>query len=180
MQKDDDLIHAFKRGSAGAFKKLYYRHKDRAYFYALALTGSEHAAQDALQEAFIAFIRNIRNYRPRGGFRSYLFAAVRSRAIDASRKEDSRREVAQTETLDLFEQADTGDYTRSELSRIVSANLMELPLEQREVVALKVYNDMTFGEVAALTGTSVNTAASRYRYACEKLRSKLMGVLENG
>ena len=117
-----------------------------------------------------------------GGAGMVMKEDVLARAIDAVRREGARREVLQAGTLDLFEDAGgSADGSASEeLSRTVSAAIAELPQEQREVVVLKVYDGMKFREVAELTGTSENTAASRFRYACEKLRSKLMRLIENG
>jgi RNA polymerase sigma-70 factor (ECF subfamily) len=182
VDEDNRLIKAFQRGSVGAFETLYEKHKHGAFFYALSLTRSEHAAEEAAQEAFLAFLRNVKAYKAGGSFRSYLFSAVRSRAIDAARKTGTRREVVQKESLDLFERAPEGlsPAEGEELRRSVSAALLELPVEQREIIVLKVYNDMKFREIADLAGISENTAASRYRYACEKLRSKLMEYIRNG
>lgn len=177
VESDNALIRAFKRGDSRAFRVLYTRYKNRAFFYALALTGNRHAAEEVMQEAFLAFLRNVRSFEARTGFRGYLFTAIRTRAIDAERKGRIRREVLQADRLDLFENRAGSDGSGPDggLEPLVSKALLALPREQREVVLLKVYDDMTFREIAGLTGVSENTAASRYRYACEKLRARLEG-----
>ena len=83
---DDALVRAFLSGEKEAFRPLYARYRDRAFFFALSLTFDEHLAEEAVQEAFLAFLRKGRDFVPGGSFRGYLFAAVRSRAIDFLRK----------------------------------------------------------------------------------------------
>ncbi len=177
VESDNALIRAFKRGDSRAFRVLYTRYKDRAFFYALALTGDRHAAEEVMQEAFLAFLRNLRSFEAKAGFRGYLFTAIRTRAIDAERRGRVRREVLETDRLELFESSGTGDAENRarELGADVSKALLALPRKQREVVLLKVFDDMTFREIAGLIGKSENTVASRYRYACEKLRARLEG-----
>lgn len=174
MRTDHDLIRGFRRGDAGAFRELYFRWRDRAYFYALALSADEGLADDVVQEAFLAFLRNLSGYEERGSFRAYLFAAVRSRAIDALRREGARKELASGENLDLFEAPRLADpMARGDLTRAVGEALLALPPEQREVVVLKVYDGLTFREIAEIAGENPGTVASRWRYACEKLGARL-------
>jgi RNA polymerase sigma-70 factor (ECF subfamily) len=178
---DNKLIHAFQHGEAGAFKTLYARYKNRAFFYALAFQGDAHAAEEAVQEAFMTFLERISTYRPEGSFQHYLFSTVRCRVIDGLRKEGTRREILPGQNLDLFENAkEQSSFQKGELGRLVSRALLSLPPEQREVVALKVFDDMTFSDISQVVGISENTAASRYRYALEKLKLKLEGILKNG
>jgi len=178
VESDNDLIKAFKQGGSSAFGELYARHKDRAYFYAQALLGNSHAAEEAVQEAFMVFIERADRYEPRGSFRSYLLSVVRSRAVDAMRKHRSGRDARQGYSAELFEvPAEEKDlYPQKETCSRVGGALFELPAEQREAVVLKIYDRMTFAEIAGLTGVSVNTVASRYRYACDKLKEKLKGI----
>lgn len=179
---DNQLISSFQMGRQEAFVKLYTRYRDRAFFYALALTGNEYCAEEVVQDAFLVFLRKGRSYAAFGSFRSYLFAAIRSRSIDRLRKGKVRREVLKGHHLDLFEnqKEETAEASDPERTAMVSAALMGLPSEQREVIVLKIYNDMTFSDIADLVGLSRNTVASRYRYGCDKLRAKLNGIKENG
>lgn len=168
--KEPELLRAFQNGDVKAFEELYRRLGDKLYFFALTLTGRAHTAEEVVQEAFSGFLRNAGNLSPDSSFSAYMFRSVRNRAVDHLRKTRSRREVSQVEADILFDasgEAATGE--REE----VSIALAGLPESQREVVVLKIYNDCTFNEIAEITGTSPNTAASRYRYALEKLREKL-------
>lgn len=181
MKSDNELIRAYQQGDSESFKGLYARYRDRVFFYALALCRDEHAAEEAVQEAFMEFLQRIETYEPAGSFKSYLFSTVRSRIVDGQRRQGARREVLQAEDLDLFENpGERGSFREGEMSGIMSRALLSLPGEQREAVVLKVYDDMTFAEIARITRVSENTAASRYRYALDKLKVKLEGIRKDG
>jgi RNA polymerase sigma-70 factor (ECF subfamily) len=184
LRSDDELVRRFRRGDAGSFRELHSRHADPAYFYALALSGDEQVAEDAVQEAFLGFVRNVRGFASRGSFRSYLFSSIRNRVIDASRRERVRREVGGMEPLDLFESRNGASAPepalQGELGSLVSDALAKLPAAQREVVVLRIYDGMTYRAIAELIGETESTIASRYRYACEKLQSSLRRFVKDG
>lgn len=178
ITNDNQLIMAYQKGDREAFQTLYYRYNHRAYFYALSLLGHEHQAEEVVQETFLSIISKMSEYRPEGSFKSYLFTSLRNRVIDIKRKESGVREVAPEDSLDLFE--GTAQDPQDDQSQMVSQALLNLPLKQREVLILKIYDGMTFQEIGELMGISESTAASRYRYGCEKLRSKLERYIEYG
>jgi RNA polymerase sigma-70 factor (ECF subfamily) len=129
-------------------------------------------AEDIVQEAFVRFWRKQHDIANRG----LLYAAVRSIALDFLRR-DSRRarreSVAASETdqivQPMFEIED-------ESQRTLVAALDLLPNEQREVLVMKIWNDLTFAEIASALEISQNTAASRYRYALANLKKNLPPV----
>ena len=129
-------------------------------------------AEDIVQEAFVRFWRKQHDIANRG----LLYAAVRSIALDFLRR-DSRRarreSVAASETdqtvQPMFEIED-------ESQRALVAALDLLPNEQREVLVMKIWNDLTFAEIASALEISQNTAASRYRYALATLKKNLPSV----
>ncbi len=171
VQEDDSLIEKFKRGDEAAFRRLYDKYGRSVYFYSLALSGNEHDAEEAAQDVFLVFIKNIDRYRPGGSLKSYLMRSARNRIIDRSRKAAARKRAPMPDA-ELFVVPDTDDTVR-ELARLVSGALLSLPPEQREVVVLRIYEDMTFREIAGVVGAPENTVASRFRYAGEKLRASL-------
>jgi RNA polymerase sigma factor (sigma-70 family) len=130
-------------------------------------------AEDVVQEAFVHFWRA--RHRAEDA-RSYLFACVRTCALEwlRGRKRRGRREeIAARPDLDrrspLFESALFQDERR----RAVESALAVLPAEQREVIVLKVWAGLSFAEIARALDVPANTAASRYRYALERLRRQL-------
>src|SRR5262245_34082979 len=128
-------------------------------------------AEDALQEAFIRFWKTRDSAHDPA---AYLFACVRNCAREAVRGElrRSRRDetVARHEGEPLFE----CPLERDERRAAVESALQDLPEEQREVLVLKIWGELTFGQISTTLGISANTAASRYRYALEKLRVALV------
>jgi len=126
-------------------------------------------AEDVVQEAFVKFWRRNHNIENR----ALLYAAVRSIALDFIRRDRrrARREAtvfAETEPA-IETQFEWGDETQSALAAAVGS----LPHDQREVLVLKVWNELTFNEIAGALGISQNTAASRYRYALANLKKSL-------
>ena len=126
-------------------------------------------AEDVVQEAFVKFWRRNHNIDNR----ALLYAAVRSIALDFIRR-DIRR--ARREATVLAE-ADSAVEPRFELdddTQLALASAVDsLPSDQREVLVLKIWNDLTFSEIAGALGISHNTAASRYRYALSNLKKTL-------
>lgn len=153
--------------------ELYDQHAGALYRLLLAILGSPDDAQDALGEVFLRAARHnlgrIRNPR------AYLLAAARNQAISMLRRR--RREVPTDMSDSHFFDAAKLDPEQAASARRIEAALRELPPEQREVIALKVYEGLTFAEIAAITRARPNTVASRYRYAVEKLRRSLKELL---
>lgn len=137
--------------------------------FARQWVGSLADAEDVVQEAFVRFWRrdlSIKN-------RALLYSAVRSAALDLIRRDSrrARREVAalgdaEQTVQPQFEQLDD---SQRELVQAVD----RLPREQREVLVMKIWNELTFAEIGETLGISQNTAASRYRYALASLKKSL-------
>ena len=126
-------------------------------------------AEDIVQEAFVKFWRRNHNIDNR----ALLYAAVRSIALDSIRRDirRARREATVLAEADSVVEPhfELEDDTQSALAAAVDS----LPRDQREVLVLKVWNDLTFNEIADALGISQNTAASRYRYALSNLKKTL-------
>ena len=126
-------------------------------------------AEDVVQEAFVRFWR--RNHRIDN--RALLYSAVRSAALYLIRRDQrrSRREI------EIFADADRSVQPHFEpgddSQRALAAAVDDLPRDQREVLVMKIWNELTFAEIAEILGISQNTAASRYRYALATLRKKM-------
>src|SRR5262249_21583916 len=125
-------------------------------------------AEDVVQEAFVKFWR--RNHKIDNG--ALLYSAVRSIALDFIRRDSrrTRREASAFRETEVSEpQVEIEDETQRALAEAIDA----LPPEQREVLVMKIWNELTFAEIAAALGISQNTAASRYRYALAALKKLL-------
>lgn len=123
-------------------------------------------AEDIVQEAFVKFWR--RNHKIDN--RALLYATVRSIALDLIRR-DSRRARREAEAFSDAEQSNEPQFELGDESqRALAAAVDRLPHEQREVLVMKIWNELTFAEIATALGISNNTAASRYRYALSALK----------
>ncbi len=153
--------------------QLYDRYAGPLYRFALALLGSPEDAEDAVQEVFVRMARQSSRVERVANLKCYLLTATRNAAYGLLRKKQTRDR--------LFEmiRADVASTPLSEPGRTAPRRdalrraFAELPVEQMEVLVLKVFDEMTFAEVAKMVGTSLNTVASRYRYGIEKLRKAL-------
>jgi RNA polymerase sigma-70 factor (ECF subfamily) len=123
-------------------------------------------AEDIVQEAFVRFWRHNHNVRNR----PLLYATVRSIALDLIRR-DSRRARREAEVLFESEQAVEPQFELADdAQQALAAAMDRLPHDQREVLVMKIWNELTFAEIATALGISQNTAASRYRYAVAALK----------
>jgi RNA polymerase sigma-70 factor (ECF subfamily) len=154
-------------------EELYDTYNEPLFRYALMLTCSRDDAEDAVQVVFIRIAREWKRLVRVENVKAYLFSAIRNVAFNILRGR-RRREALQESVCAAFQvdqrPADSGDQIES---RIICEALDELPVDQREVLILKIFDEMTFKEIAYAVGASTNTVASRYRYGIEKLREAL-------
>jgi RNA polymerase sigma-70 factor, ECF subfamily len=137
--------------------------------FARQWTRSPADAEDIVQEAFVRFWRKHHDI----GNRGLLYATVRSIALDFIRRDSrrARRESTAMSDVDPKVEPEFGIEDDSQRALVAAVNL--LPAEQREVLTLKIWNELTFAEIASALGISQNTAASRYRYALAALKKNL-------
>ena len=131
-------------------------------------------AEDAVQTAFVKFWKRQPDAQPE--HYSLLYAAVRSTALDALRSAGRRaRREAHPEVPVLREDASVFDQSveRREDAALLEAALLKLPIEQREVLVLRIWGGLTFSEIAETLDASINTVAARHRYALDALRKQL-------
>ncbi len=160
-------------------ERLYDEHAQPLHAFLLNLTRNEADTRDLLQEIFVKLARNANLLLGVREERAFLIRLAHNAAIDLMRRRGSRertRENLVAEMVSPFAPADDPDEEifRHELS----AALAKLPPEQRAVAHLKLWEGLTFEEIAAALEIPPNTAASRYRYALDKLRDRLRPLYE--
>jgi len=152
--------------------ELYRRVGRGLHAYARSLSGRADLAEDLVQEAFLRYLQGGRSPTDEAG-PSFLYGIVRNLGLDLARKsavhDKHEPEVARALADKLA--ASTGP--EEVLTALAFAELQQLPLDQREVVVLKVFGGLTFDEIGAVVRAPAATAASRYRYALEKLSTRL-------
>jgi RNA polymerase sigma-70 factor (ECF subfamily) len=155
----------------GDLERLYDALAPRLYRYALMLLVDPAGAEDAVQQAFVKYATGRSGRLPIDNSEAYLRIAVRNECWRLLKRRGNRREIA-LESARLLEAVEI-PLADEEERRVVERALRSLPAEQREVVHLKIYEEMTFQQIADFLGIPQNTAASRYRYGIEKLRQIL-------
>jgi len=146
----------------GDVRQLYEEHGPALLAYASALLRDSSAAEDVLHQVFLNLLRGRAAVMDQA--KAYLFRAVRNTALNHIRGQS--REVELVADGVWLESPDGS----KETSVALQSALRQLPDEQREVVVMKIWGQLTFEEAAGVIGVSPNTAASRYRYGIEKLK----------
>ncbi|HSB74760.1 MAG TPA: sigma-70 family RNA polymerase sigma factor [Terriglobales bacterium] len=147
-------------------ESLYRQHGPALVLFAAAITGERERAQDAVQQVFLKLLQENRLEQAEDK-KAYLFACVRNAVLNEAR---SRGRNTSLDADAMFFEPPQRDYA-AELN--LRRALHELSQEQREVIVLHVWGEMTFAQISELLEISSNTAASRYRYALTKLRAAM-------
>lgn len=176
---DEQLVAAYAAGDNAAFDELLERRKAQLYTYITSRVKDHDLADDVFQETFVKAIVTIRQdrYSDQGKFLAWLFRIARNLIIDIYRQD-------KTEAAVSTDDPDFGLLNRRELSEGTIEDEMidlqietdvrrlieELPEAQKEVLTMRFYKELSFKEIAELTGVSINTALGRMRYAILNLR----------
>ena len=164
---------------ATQIERLYDKHAQPLFAFLLNFTRDEADTRDLLQEIFVKLAREPKLLDGVREERAFLIRLAHNAAIDLIRRRGTRERTKENfaaETISIFAPANDPDEKifREELS----VALGQLPEEQRAVVHLKLWGELTFEEIAAALEIPPNTAASRYRYALDKLRGRLRPLYE--
>jgi len=168
----DPLVAGLAAGDQRAFAALYDRYAVRLYRAAVGMLGRREDAEDVVQEVFTAVLQSNHNLAKVQNLTAYLFTALRRAAGRSAARRLREPRTGEAAIADIAAKADPDDRSSFDGERLQKA-LLALPAEQREVIALKIDGGLTFAETAQVIGISANTAASRYRYALERLRACL-------
>lgn len=176
---DQVLLNSYLSGNRSAMSSLIERHSRRVREYIRMMVKDEELADDLFQETFIKAVNVIDDgrYSENGKFLSWVLRIAHNKVIDHFRSRKQARELSEAEagfnlfsTLKLAEGNAEEQIITSELADRVRAVIDMLPDEQREVVRLRYYSELSFKEIAEQTGVSINTALGRMRYALINLR----------
>jgi len=154
------------QGSTAEIESLYRQHGAALVLFALTITGERSRAQDAVHQVFLKLLES-GDLRRAGDKKAYLFGCVRNAVLNERKREDRHGPLDDSAWFSPPNQDYSGE-------RRLRRALATLPDDQREVVVLHVWGELTFAQVGDLLGVSSNTAASRYRYALGKLREAML------
>lgn len=176
---DEQLVRAYASGDNEAFDVLLKRHQDRIFNYILRIIKNEDIANDIFQETFVKAILTIKQgrYTENGKFPAWISRIAHNLIIDHYRQEKSENlQSADIEEVDVLNRKDLSEATIEDI--IIADQIREdvkylielLPELQKEVLKMRYYQNLSFKEIAELTGVSINTALGRMRYAIINLR----------
>lgn len=178
-QTDEKLVEMYYQGVNEAFDTLLERYKDRLYSYILYIVRNNDVADDLFQETFVKAIMHIKQgkYVETGKFYSWLSRIAHNLIIDQFRMEQNENTISNDEVeIDLFntirmsegniENEIVTEQSLQDVKKLVD----NLPENQKEVIMMRFYQDLSFKEISDITGVSINTALGRMRYALINMR----------
>ena len=175
---DNELIAQYVAGDESALKTLITRHEKKVFSYIMISVKNRELAEDIFQDTFIKVINTLRsgNYKEEGKFVRWVMRIANNLKIDYFRKMQRMPVFEGNGDFDIFdviygtdpsvEQKMITEQIYEELRVLITM----LPDEQREVLEMRIYNDISFKDIAEITGVSINTALGRMRYALINLR----------
>ena len=178
---DKKLVSAYIKGNEEAFELLVERHKNRVFTTINLIVRDNYLAEDLLQETFIKAIKTIKSgrYNEEGKFLPWILRIAHNLAIDYFRRDKRYPTMVLEDGSPVFNNLDFSEdsFESVQIQKDTYARLKqfieELPLVQREVLVMRHYMNMSFKEIAEVSGVSINTALGRMRYALINLRKKI-------
>jgi len=179
MISDYELIQRFIKGEKSCFDQLIHRHKNKVFAYISMYIRDQALAEDLFQDTFMKVIQSVKagKYQDNGKFISWVMRIAHNLIIDHFRRIKQMNTVSNDDyESDLFnsrklcEDNVEDDMIRRQIQKDVRKMISMLPDDQREVVILRHYAELSFKEIADTTGVSINTALGRMRYALINMR----------
>lgn len=176
---DEELVVAYAQGNNAAFDILLNRHKSTVYSYIYFIVRNREMAEDIFQETFVKAIMTIKQgrYTENGKFRAWINRIAHNLIIDNYRQEKNEQTISNDECeVDLLNNSKLSDGTiedkmiKDQILSDVKKLINYLPENQKEVLMLRYYQDLSFKEISDMTGVSINTALGRMRYAILNMR----------
>jgi len=179
---DSQLVSLYQQGNEEAFEVLLHRHKSRIYTAIYLIVKDRYKAEDLLQETFIKAVNTIKGgrYNEEGKFLPWLSRIAHNLAIDSFRRSRRYPEIVLEDgsrllnSMDFAEDSAESQQIVQDTQTRLRSFIKELPAEQKQVLIMRHYMDMSFQEIADQTGVSINTALGRMRYALINLRKKMI------
>jgi RNA polymerase sigma-70 factor (ECF subfamily) len=179
MMTDEELVALYAKGNNSAFDVLLNRHKSSIHTYIYYIVRNGDLTEDIFQDTFMKVIVTIKQgrYTENGKFKAWIMRIAHNLIIDHFRQERNENAISNDEVeVDLFndvrlcEQTVEDEMVQEQIFSDVKRMIKHLPDTQREVLEMRYYEEMSFKEIARITGVSINTALGRMRYAILNLR----------
>ncbi len=178
LTPDSKLVSDYINGNEYSLEILIKRHQQRLFSFIYSKVKNRDITEDIFQDTFIKVIRTLQkgNYNEEGKFLPWVVRISHNLVIDHFRKSNRMPKFRNTDEFDIF--SVLGDDVLNAEKKIIKEQIHadvrelinELPEEQKQVLVMRMYNDMSFNEISENTGVSINTALGRMRYALINLR----------
>lgn len=175
---DSVLVSNYINGDEKSLEKLILKHKQKIFGFIYSKVSDRHLAEDIFQDTFIKVINTLKkgNYNEEGKFLPWVMRIAHNLVIDYYRKSSRMPKFNRTDQFDVF--SVLSDSTKNIESKIIETQLYDqisdliqyLPKDQKEVLRLRIYNELSFKEISENTGASINTVLGRMRYALINMR----------
>ena len=177
-QSDQILVSSYLNGDESAFELLIRKHKDKVFAFILSKIKNYNVAHDVFQDTFIKVINSLKRgkYNEEGKFIPWVMRIAHNLVIDYVRKQNKTRNIAPTDKFDIFDVISDNENNieeqmiKSQINSDIRLLIEELPKDQKEVLKMRYYKDLSFKEISEITNVSINTALGRMRYAILNLR----------
>lgn len=177
-ENDQALIDRYLSGNHQSLEVLIHRHKKRVFTYILMVVKDTCLSEDIFQDTFVKVVNTLRSgtYKEEGKFLQWVMRIAHNLIIDHFRKSKRIPIVENSDDYDIFDSLRILDYSiedkmvQDQIHSDVRALIEYLPAEQKEVLVMRHYYDMSFKDIAESTNVSINTALGRMRYALINLR----------
>jgi len=175
---DEVLVKQYLQGSEIALEALIKRHEQRIYSYIYTIVKNEHIANDVFQDTFMKIVKTLKGgkYNEEGKFINWSMRIAHNLAIDHFRHKKRMPLVRGGEDYDIFDTIDMKEESMedkmiySQIKKDIVKLVDYLPADQKEVLKMRMYFEMSFKDIAEETNVSINTALGRMRYALINLR----------
>jgi len=178
INSDALLVSAYVNGDESALGELIARHKDRIYRFIYSKVYDRDVTEDIFQDTFVKVINTLKkgNYNEEGKFLPWVMRIAHNLVIDYFRRNKRMPKFESNDDFNIFSVLSDGDLNaersmiKDQVQKDVQRLIEELPEDQKEVLIMRIYKDMSFKEISEQTGVSINTALGRMRYALINLR----------
>lgn len=175
---DNELVAAYMQGHKQCFEILMSRHQQKVFNYILSLVKDKSLTDDIFQDTFIKVVNTLRSgtYRDEGKFIQWIMRIAHNLVIDHFRRNQRFPMIKTGDDFDIFDVLGNCDESveqkiiKTQIHNDVKKLVRQLPEDQRRVLVMRHYGDMSFKEIADKTGVSINTALGRMRYALINMR----------
>ena len=175
---DSELVALYIKGDSKSFEALMQKHKNKIYAFILSKIRNRDLAEDIFQDTFIKVINSLQKgkYNEVGKFLPWVMRIANNLVIDYFRKSKKMRTIAPTDNFDIFDILQDGEkniednLVNNQIHKDLRKLIEHLPEDQKEVLKMRYYAELSFKEISESTGVSINTALGRMRYALINLR----------